>query len=324
MATFADWIELPENRSAHEALHCAAACVASRSPRRAVNPLFLHGPAGSGKSHLVAALLDHVSRSAPDRVLASLTAADFDPAAHDDSHPGGQADLIVVEDLHRLPPRAAERLVQTVDRALARQQQLVLTAAVGPGRLTALPARLTSRLASGLVVELPALLPAGRLVVLEQLAARRGLTIERPVLEWLATHVGGSVRQLDGALTRLAELRRLHGQAPDLEAIAAHFHDDDAAHRPTVERIVQRVGRHFQVAPSRIQSRLRRRDALLPRQVGMYLARQLTGLSLQEIGAFFGGRDHSTVLHACRKVEQALGEDLELSGVVRQLHADLA
>src|SRR5207302_9774107 len=107
------------------------------------------------------------------------------------------------------------------------------------------------------------------------------------------------------------------------EAVAEHFRDDAEARRPTVERIAQRVGRYFRVTPDVLQSRRRRRDALLPRQVGMYLARQLTGLSLHQIGAYFGGRDHSTVLHACRKVEQALARDINLSGAVRRLHADL-
>lgn len=95
-------------------------------------------------------------------------------------------------------------------------------------------------------------------------------------------------------------------------------------HRPTVERIASRVGDYFHLEPKHLQSRRRNREALLPRQVGMYLARRLTGLSLQQIGAYFGGRDHSTVLHACRKVESALNSDLALSGAVRQLHADLA
>jgi chromosomal replication initiator protein len=96
------------------------------------------------------------------------------------------------------------------------------------------------------------------------------------------------------------------------------------AARVTVERIAQRVGGYFRVVPRQLQSRRRYRNILVPRQVGMYLARQLTGLSLGQIGAYFGGRDHATVLHACRKVEQAITEDAALSGAVRQLHADLA
>src|SRR5207247_6729799 len=114
------------------------------------------------------------------------------------------------------------------------------------------------------------------------------------------------------------------GRPPELEAVCEALQEDADAHRPTVERIAQRVGRHFRLDPRQLQARDRSRNVLLPRQVGMYLARQLTPLSLQQIGAYFGGRDHSTVLHACRKVEQALTQDVTLSGAVRQLHADLA
>ncbi len=91
-----------------------------------------------------------------------------------------------------------------------------------------------------------------------------------------------------------------------------------------LESIAERVSRHFRVDARHLRSGRRSRSVLLPRQVGMYLARQLTGLSLEQIGAYFGGRDHSTVLHACRKVEQALASDLVLSGTVKQLHSDLA
>jgi chromosomal replication initiator protein len=110
---------------------------------------------------------------------------------------------------------------------------------------------------------------------------------------------------------------------PDVAAVAGHFGPEVEASQLTVEIITQRVSRFFQVPPRELQSRRRCRHALVPRQVGMYLARQLTPLSLEQIGAYFGGRDHSTVLHACRKVEQALTCDVTLSGAVRQLHADL-
>jgi chromosomal replication initiator protein len=144
------------------------------------------------------------------------------------------------------------------------------------------------------------------------------------VLAWLAEHAGGSVRQLEGALARVEILARLHDRTPDLRLVASHFSGDTDAARPTVERITERVGAYFQLEPRQMQSRRRLRHALLPRQVGMYLARQLTPLSLKQIGAYFGGRDHSTVLHACRKVEEAMAHDAALSGAVRRLHADLA
>ena len=123
---------------------------------------------------------------------------------------------------------------------------------------------------------------------------------------------------------RLHDLTVALGRPARLDEVADAFQEDAQAHAPTVERIAQRVGRYFQVAPRQMCSRRRSHEVMLPRQVGMYLARQLTGLSLEQIGAYFGGRDHSTVLHACRKVEQALTSDAHLCGAVRELRADLA
>ncbi len=127
---------------------------------------------------------------------------------------------------------------------------------------------------------------------------------------------------LEGALGRLETLRKVHPELT-VPVVAEHLQTEAQAHRPTMQRIAQCVCAYFQVEARQLQSRDRSRDALLPRQIGMYLARRLTDLSLEQIGEYFGGRDHSTVLHACRKVEQALGQDGAVSGAVRRLHADL-
>jgi chromosomal replication initiator protein len=333
MQTLAQWVSLPENRSAWAAVERVADGIGDRQlrsltlpARLTFNPLFLHGPAGVGKSHLVAGLAARVVERHPGLSAVILTAGDFDrdhaesPA---DLAAARQADFVAVEDVHRLSAGAVEPVVQLLDRSLARQVQLVFTAAVGPALLERLPARLTSRLASGLIVGIETLSPASRLLFLRDRVVRRGMKVESGVLEWLADRVGGSGRQLEGAIVRLEALTRLHGGALAVEIVAESFRADTEARRATVERIAQGVGRYFRVEPRRLQERDRSRQALLPRQVGMYLARRLTDLSLDQIGAYFGGRDHSTVLHACRKVELALGADLALSGAVRQLQADL-
>src|SRR5262249_40967207 len=182
-----------------------------------------------------------------------------------------------------------------------------------------LTARLRSRLAGGLVVGITPFGPDSRRVFLEERARRRGLRLGREALGWLAEQFPGSARQLDGALAQVAALGRGE-HAVTVEMLVGWFATESAARKLTVERIAQRVGKYFRVETQQLQSRSRTRQALVPRQVGMYLARRLTNLSLDQIGAYFGGRDHSTVLHACRKVEQALTSDAGLSGAVRQLH----
>lgn len=333
MYTFARWVTTPENHLALEAVRQLADALVAQKARYEPTPLFLHGPAGTGKTHLASALIGSVSQGRPTLTCTHLSAAeagDLLRLAHDpEGDPPAPAadwhsDLLVIEDVQHLPARAAEGLVGVLDGRAARREPTLLTATAGPARLTHLPVRLTSRLASGLVVGLESLAPASRLALLQDRAQRRQLPLGRDVLVWLAEHAGGSGRRLEGALARVETLARLYGRLPDLALVAAQFGADVAAGRPTVERIAERVGAYFRLEPRQIQSRRRQRHALLPRQVGMYLARRLTPLSLEQIGAYFGGRDHSTVLHACRKVEEAMTRDAALSGAVRQLHADLA
>jgi chromosomal replication initiator protein len=324
--TFARFVPAPENRSALAAVQRVAACVGTRRPQRAINPLFLHGPAGTGKTHLVWALGADVLRQAPDLTVLVLSARDVGTAISEEAdalQTARQADLLIVEDVQHLPARAEEALAQVFDCRQAHEQQMVFTATVGPWQLPQLSARLVSRLTCGLLVALEPLQAPSRLALLEDKAQRRQLAVSREILAWLAERVSGGGRQLDGALLQLETLARLHS-CLDRAIVADHFRAQADAGRPTIDRIAQHVGGYFHVPPRQLQSRGRARQILLPRQVSMYLARQLTPLSLEQIGAYFGGRDHSTVLHACHKVEQALVHDDALCGSVRQLHAELA
>jgi chromosomal replication initiator protein len=316
MQTFARWVATPQTQAARLAVGRVAECVAAGRSWREGNPLFLHGASGTGKTHLVAALVHEIARQRPDRTISAVAAREMEakPQAAEES------DLFIVEDVQHLPARGTEPLVLLIDECLARRRQMVFTATVGPGQLTHLLARLTSRLAGGLVLGLLPLSVSSRLAFLQDRAQRRQLAVGRDVLTWLAEHLAGSVRHLEGAIARLETLVRLHDRIPDRAAVVAHFQAEVEASRPTVECIAEHVGRHFHVEPRLLQSRRRSANALLPRQIAMCLARRLTPLSLEQIGDYFGGRHHSTVLHACRKIEH--GRDAVLTGIVRQLQAE--
>jgi chromosomal replication initiator protein len=329
MQTFVDWISLPENRAAQ----AAAERVASGTSRRSLNPLFLHGSTGTGKSHLASALVARVIERTPDRLTSLTTANEFETLVREsaDAHVNAAADLqtlresdfLVVEDVQHLSERASEAFVQLLDHCVARGQQVVVTANCGPAKLSRLPTRLTSRLAAGLVVGLEPPSSESRLHFLKDRARRRGLLVADQLLEWLAENGTGSVRQLEGAFARLEGLVRLSPDALNVDTLAEHFRTDADANRATVARIVARVCDHFEVEPRKLQIQGRSPSAAVPRQVSMYLARRLTGLSLRQIGDYFGGRDHTTVMHACRKVEKCLKNDVQFSGTVRLLQADL-
>lgn len=312
---------LPENRSGFAALTRLAARLTCVDRCDGDNPLFLRGPTGSGKTSLVNALLGELARHRPRPMIAVLQAADLRdclPLAESLWH----NQLVVLEDVHRLPGRHGGTVAVLLDELIARDVQVLATSTAGPGQLEA-PARLRSRMAAGLVVGLEPLSEASRLALLQDKAQRQQLAVGRDVLAWLAGRLR-SAREVEGALGRLELLARTEARPLTVAVLTRHFGQDEHPHqRPAIDRIARGVGRYFHVEPGQLKSARRHRHVALPRQVSMYLTRQLTGLSLAEIGAYFGGRDHTTVLHACRKVHNQLQRDPTLSGAVRDLQASL-
>lgn len=325
------FVATPETRSARLAVERVADDLTAGGKRRAVNPLFLVGPPGTGKTHLANGLVEAVTAAAPPRTALLLPAADLLPPRADgfdalDPLEGAWAcDLLIVEDLQHLPARSAGVLERLFDHRLPRQRQMVFTAASGPAHLTNLPPRLTSRLGGGLVVSLEPLAAPSRYLILYRLAQDRQLTVAPGILDWVAEQTPGGVRPLLGALTTLEALART-GRGPlDLPTVQRHWVEGGTPARPlpTLERIAQRVGLHFRLDVKELRHRDRQPRLLWPCQVGMFLARELTGLTLPRIGGFFGGRDPSTVRHACRKVEEASERDPAVAGALRQLRAEL-
>ncbi|MFL5340723.1 MAG: helix-turn-helix domain-containing protein [Gemmataceae bacterium] len=287
------FVPLPENRSARLAVRRLAL-----SARRPFHPLLLHGPPGTGKSHLAGALHEFAAENGSCR---RLTAGDW---LTEDVSDLRSCEFLIVEDVQHLPERAIDDLAVLLDYRGARRRATLITASLGPAELD-LPARLTSRLAGGLVVGLELLGRSSRRRLLVALARQRKLTVSAAVLDELAGQTPGSGRQLLAALVRAAA----GGPAEAMPAV-------------TLERITQQVSRHFRVRPQLVRGRDRTPNLLWPRQVSMYLARRLTGLTLAQVGEFFG-RDHSTVRHACQKVEDALADYPQLPGLLRQLEAEL-
>ena len=302
------FVPLPENRSALLAVRRLAA--ASRCP---FHPLLLHGPPGCGKSHLAAALHEHAAATAS---ACRLNAGDW---LTEDTTDLRSCAVLILEDVQHLPERVTDDLTVLLDYRAARRQATLVTASHGPAEMTALPARLANRLTGGLIVGLELLGRASRRHLLEVVAKQRRLTLRDDVRNWLAEQTPGSGRQLLAALNQLAAL----GNGVPLETVVAAFRTEGKASRPTLERITQQVSKLFRVKPQQVRGRDRTPHLLWPRQVSMYLARQLTGLTLAQIGQYFE-RDHSTVRHACQKVEVALTRNTELPGVLRQLQAELA
>jgi chromosomal replication initiator protein len=319
----AQFLATPENRSALAAIQDFLHALTVGDCDRLPSPLFLHGPSGTGKTHLLKTLTDELANT--EVSVCSLSANDFADSV--DFTEAQNAALLIVEDLQHLPTRFADPLIALMDRRLADQAPMIFTALQGPGRLThrgtPMPRRLTNRLAAGLVVRLAPMQKASRRRLFETLSQAAKLSLAPDILDWLAENLIGGGRQLEGAVRQLKALQRLQAKPLHLDAIRAHFRTQIDATAPSVKRIAEHVSGYYQVPPKHVVSARRSHDVLLPRQISMYLARQLTRLSLEQIGKFFGGRDHKTVRHACKKVETAMKSDAVLSGAVRQMHAEL-
>ncbi len=339
--TFAHFAATAENRSALIAAREVAETIIADQPL-AGNPLLLHGPTGTGKTHLVAALAELVVQARPDLMVTRLASSEFTATRFgcretvDASVPtvdqpallpqARELDLLIVEDLQHLHASVVGPFTELVDGFLVRGQPLICTADVGLQRLRDLHPRFThrliSRLAGGVVVGMQVLSRSSREAFLRERC--RHLRISDETLRWLARHLTGGMRQLLGIAHRLNLLQQA-GESLDQETIAEQLQQPESVEAAvTVEAITDQVSGYFRVEVEQLRSQHRWQQVVVPRQISMYLARRCTGLSLEQIGAYFGGRDHTTVLHACRKVENALDKDVALSRAVRQLHAQLA
>jgi chromosomal replication initiator protein len=296
----------------------------------ALNPLLIYGPHGSGKTHLAHGLAHWWRERFPQASVEYCTGADFSRDYSAALAAGRleewrdqmrEADLLVIENLGELAgkPAAQQELLLALDALADREARVVMTARSLPNQWRGLDAALRSRLSGALAVPLSLPSQATRRAILETLAEGRGLPLSRQALDKLAAAVAGGVPALVAAIAELEVAARATGEQLDSRQVRALVEHQDSESAPTVREIARMVARHFGLKLSDLKSPERRRALVAARSVAMYLARQLTSASLSEIGEYFGGRDHTTVLHGCRKTEKLLTRDV----AVRQAVADV-
>jgi chromosomal replication initiator protein len=329
--TFENFVVGKPNELAHAAARRVAESCAS--PVRVVpfNPLFLYGGVGLGKTHLMHAVAWHVRKHACGRKVIYLSAEKFMyqfiralrfKSTFDFKEEFRSVDLLMIDDVQFISGKEStqEEFFHTFNALVDQNRQIVISADKSPSDLEGLEERMRSRLGWGLVADLHPTTYELRLGILQSKAEQTNLRIPPKVMEFLAHKITSNVRELEGALNRITANMQLVGRDITLESAQEELHDLLRSHerRVTIDEIQRRVAEHFNIRLAEMTSDRRARIVARPRQVAMYLAKQLTTRSLPEIGRKFGGRDHTTVIHAVRKIEElmltdpVLAEDVEL------------
>ncbi len=317
----------------------SAACRAvADTPARMYNPLFLYGGVGLGKTHLMHAIGNQLLAGDPDSRIAYISSEEFTNELVASIREGRMAqfrrryrdmDLLLVDDVHFLEGKEStqEEFFHTFNALYDAQRQIVLTSDRPPKEMARLEERLVSRFEWGLVVDLRPPDFETRMAILRKKADDDGLSMDDEIIEFIASSCTSSVRELEGAVIKLLAYSSLTHQeiTIDLARTALRGVIGRSDNQPPVspETIRDVVARRWRVRPEALASKRRTKDLTVPRQTAMYLIKDMLDMSLVRIGGMFGGRDHSTVIHSIRKVQEQMEEDAdfrrEVDGARREL-----
>jgi chromosomal replication initiator protein len=325
--TFDNFVVGPCNRFCH-----AVSLGTAESPGKAYNPLFLHGNVGLGKTHLLQAICFTLIQNWKDVRILYLSCETFvnhfigalengDLAKFRNKY--RNVDVLVVDDIHLLAnkERTQEEFFHTFNTLYNAGKQIILSSDSPPKDIPTLQERLVSRFKWGLVTEIEPPCYETRMAILKRKGRERGNELPEEVAQLIAERVNTNIRELEGSVNKLYSFANVTGQ-PITVAFAREVLPEIFQQRrgaPSMEDIIEVVTGHFGVRLSDLQSKKRTNQIAYPRQVAMYLARRITRHSLEEIGGFFGGRDHSTVLHAVRKIEGQIESDEAARAVLASL-----
>ncbi len=328
---FDSYVVGPCNRFAH-----AASVGVAENPGKIYNPLFLHGSVGLGKTHLLQSLCRTIlERDSSSRIL-YLSCETFvnhfigalengDLAKFRNKY--RNVDLLVVDDIHLLAnkERTQEEFFHTFNTLYNAGKQIVLSSDSPPVEIPTLQERLVSRFKWGLVTEIEQPCYETRMAILLRKSRERGRELPEDVASFLAERIDTNIRELEGAVTKLHGFAALSGQDVTLQLVRQCLRElfSTRSNQPSIEDIMGIVTERFGVKLADLQSRRRTNAIAYPRQIGMYLARRITQMSLAEIGGYFGGRDHSTVLHAVRKITRMSKEDPGCQSLLAELGFEL-
>jgi chromosomal replication initiator protein len=327
--TFANFVVGSSNQFAH-----AASLAVANLPAQAYNPLFLYGGVGLGKTHLLQAICYHlrqhgvyVTYLSAERFMNELVSSLQRGRMEAFRERYREVDALVMDDVQFLcgKDRTQEEFFHTFNALYDSGRQIIVASDKPPQELLSLQERLRSRLASGLIADLQPPDLETRVAILCRKAEESGFVLSPGVAMLVASRVCTHVRELEGCLTRIGAYASLHGQGitTELAEFVLQQLFVEREQGVTAKRIQQQVSEHFGLRMGELKSSSRLRSITFPRQIAMFLCRELTDDSLPEIGRHFGGRDHTTVLHACAKIAHLEKTDEQMAHLLWQLRRSL-
>jgi len=330
--TFESFVVGANNQFAH-----AAAQAVAKNPAKTYNPLFVYGGVGLGKTHLMHAIGQSIHASKRGSRVLYISSEKFTNDFIDAIQTGKlvrfrnryrMADVLLIDDIQFLAgrERSQEEFFHTFNALFDGHKQIILSSDRPPSEIQNLEQRLVSRFEWGLTAELQPPDIETRVAILRKKAQLLHIKLDQSIFEFLAQRIRTNVRRLEGALMRVASFASLSGKELTTDAVEHLLKDilqEEARRSVTIEQIQRKVAEHFDIRLADMTSKRRPANIALPRQVAMYLSRELTKTSLSEIGDAFGGRDHGTVLHAHRLVKEKIREDEKMRQVVSFLDSQL-
>jgi chromosomal replication initiator protein len=327
--TFERFVVGSGNRFAH-----AAAKAVAEAPARSYNPLFLYGGTGLGKTHLMQAIGHQIVQQQPNANVAILTSETFtnqliEAIAKKSTQrfraKYRRADVLMVDDIHFIAGKEAtqEEFFHTFNALFEGHKQIVMSSDRAPKEIKGLEDRLLSRFEWGLVTDIQPPDLETRLAILQNRVNQEELTITQEATRYIATYITNNIRELEGALITVAAFSKLVHKPIDLPMVEDVLKDligKEVVRPITIDLVLRVVGEHYDVRLSDLKGRSRQRQIAMPRQIAMYLCKALVpSLSLTEIGEALGGKDHTTVIHACRKVARESAHDVSLKKTLEHL-----
>jgi chromosomal replication initiator protein len=328
---FEHFVTGPCNRLPH-----AASLAVSEQPGRSYNPLFIHGGVGLGKTHLLQAICQSVLERDGDSRILYLSCDSFinqfiNAIETNDMNQFRQryrnVDVLVIDDIHFLAgrDRTQEEFFHTFNTLYQQHKQIILSADCPPSEIPELEERLVSRFNWGLVARIEKPCYETRIAILKRKSRMRGLELAEDVIHYVAAKIENNTRELEGAITKLQGLGLLQDGVIDVDLARKALGEANPPEekRITIQQILDEVVKYYGVKISDLQGKKRNKSIAFPRQVCMFLARRHTRFSLEEIGGYFGGRDHTTVLHAVRTVDGDMKADPEIARQVNHIDSQL-